>query len=237
MDLSAAPALAWAAAALARLSRVPEVMRETTRERIQAVARERGAAEVDLEIVEAGLAEAREAMHQAMLEGGHKRTVDEPQADAGEAGGCPFAALRPAEAEERPAADEAPLEWTAEAEERMADIPEGFMRTLTRRRLEVFARRHGVGAITPALVDEKYAEWAEGSAKQRPTLKWRQTALARVDGIPGFVRGMVILEIERCAAEMGSDTVTDEVIDRAMETWQASGVFHSEADPDLYGQG
>ncbi len=116
----------------------------------------------------------------------------------------------------------------------MANIPEGFMRALTRQRLEVFARRHGLGAVTSALVDEKYAEWAEGSARQKTTMRWRETALARVDGIPDFVRGMVILEVERCARGVGSEIVDDQVIDRASQTWQASGVFHSDTDPELY---
>ncbi len=70
-------ALPWAAAALARIARVPEPMQAATRERIEAVARERGAAEVTLEIVEAGLVAARKAMHEAMLKGGHKQTRED----------------------------------------------------------------------------------------------------------------------------------------------------------------
>jgi hypothetical protein len=65
-------ALDWSAAALARLARVPEMMREVTRRRIEAVARQRGASEIDLEVVEAGLVAAREAMAEAMAKGGHK---------------------------------------------------------------------------------------------------------------------------------------------------------------------
>ena len=69
--------LPWGAAALARLARVPEPMRDATRERIEAAARERGAEEVTLDIVEAGLEAAREAMHKAMKNGGHKFSEDE----------------------------------------------------------------------------------------------------------------------------------------------------------------
>lgn len=71
------PALEWSAAALARLTRVPEAMREPTRARIEALARDRSATEVTLDIVEAGLIEARKAMHGAMKTGGHIRTTDE----------------------------------------------------------------------------------------------------------------------------------------------------------------
>ncbi|MBL6931807.1 MAG: universal stress protein [Rhodospirillales bacterium] len=66
----------WQTASLARISRVPDPMRENTRARIEAVARQRGVNEITLEIVEAGLEDARKAMHEAMLEGGHTKTVD-----------------------------------------------------------------------------------------------------------------------------------------------------------------
>ncbi len=71
------PGLPWAAAALARISRVPDAMRARTRARIEEVAREHGAAEVTLEVAEAGLKEARKAMREAMKDGGHSRTSDE----------------------------------------------------------------------------------------------------------------------------------------------------------------
>lgn len=66
----------WQAASLARISRVPDPMRDKTRERIEQVAQARGVSEITLEIVEAGLEEARKAMHEAMLDGGHTKTVD-----------------------------------------------------------------------------------------------------------------------------------------------------------------
>ena len=52
--------------------------------------------------------------------------------------------------------------------------------------------------------------------------------------IPGFVRGMVIIEVERCAGEMGLDIVTDAVIDQATSAWRESGLFHSANSPNLY---
>ncbi|HEB79551.1 MAG TPA: universal stress protein UspA [Rhodospirillales bacterium] len=64
--------LPWGAAALARLQRVPEPMRGAARARIEDAARERGADEVTLDIVEAGLEAARAAMQKAMSGGGHK---------------------------------------------------------------------------------------------------------------------------------------------------------------------
>ncbi len=64
--------LPWAAAALARLTRVPEPMRAATKARIEDVARNKGADQVTMDIVEEGLEAARAAMAEAMRKGGHK---------------------------------------------------------------------------------------------------------------------------------------------------------------------
>ena len=77
VEAPAAATLPWAAAALARLTRVPEAMRDRTRARIEEVAREQGATEVTLAICELGLEEARKAMHEAMVKGGHTKTVED----------------------------------------------------------------------------------------------------------------------------------------------------------------
>lgn len=76
-DHRKAPILTWPAAALARLAGVPQAVRQRTRARVEAVAGEQGASEVTPAILDAGFAEARVEMHRAMLEGGHKLTVDD----------------------------------------------------------------------------------------------------------------------------------------------------------------
>ena len=63
--------LMWSATALARLSRVPTLVRAASRARIEAHALAQGAREVTLEIAEAGIAQSRNAMEQAMVCGGH----------------------------------------------------------------------------------------------------------------------------------------------------------------------
>ncbi len=82
----------WQAAALARLSRVPEgVMRDTTKERIEAYAIASGLDEITLDIAEEGLSMARKAMEQMMSE--------EPKTDESNKGNgkkesiCPFAKM------------------------------------------------------------------------------------------------------------------------------------------------
>ena len=84
LDENEAPAPMWGAAALARLSRVPEMVRGTVRRRIEAAVIESGGGEVSVEIVEASIAEARQVMEENMHEGGHKPPSRCPVGDHGE---------------------------------------------------------------------------------------------------------------------------------------------------------
>ncbi|MDP7100535.1 MAG: PCP reductase family protein, partial [Rhodospirillales bacterium] len=97
-----------------------------------------------------------------------------------------------------------------------------------------YAEKHNIETITEALVEEKYAEWAKGSAKQKRKMDWDEDALARIQRIPDFVRGMVELEIERCARELELDRVTTEAVNMASEAWKGMGDFHSDNNPELY---
>ncbi len=77
LDETEAPAPVWGAAALARLTRVPEMVRGSVRRRVEAEAAAAGAAEVTLEIVEEAITESRRVMENAMKSGGHKSGVHE----------------------------------------------------------------------------------------------------------------------------------------------------------------
>ncbi len=61
----------WAAAAIARMSRVPETMRDPAKRRVEKVAAEMGVTHIDLDVAEKGLEEAKKAMCKAMKKGGH----------------------------------------------------------------------------------------------------------------------------------------------------------------------
>ena len=126
------------------------------------------------------------------------------------------------------------LHWSADAEARMERIPEGFMRDLTRQRVEQFAKKHGTHEITEALVEEKYSEWAAGSREKSSTMAWEESARARIEKIPDFVKGMVMLEVERCARELGLEQVTHAAVDKASQSWEMGSGFHSESNPDQY---
>ena len=81
---TAAPAVAWKAEALARLARVPEMVRGSVRRRAEAHAQESGAAEVTLATIEGAIEEGCAIMHGAMRTGGHpqggaRRTEDDDE--------------------------------------------------------------------------------------------------------------------------------------------------------------
>ena len=119
------------------------------------------------------------------------------------------------------------LTWTDEAEAMMLRVPEGFMRGLTRQRVEAFAERHGRTRVSKSLIEEKYAEWNAGSARQQRQMEWAGAALETMQRIPDFVRGMVIKEVERHARDHGHDKVTLEALNQSREKWAESGIFHS----------
>jgi nucleotide-binding universal stress UspA family protein len=68
---SAAPVVEWTAAALARLTRVPEMVRGSLRRRAEANAQEAGDTEITMEILETAIEEGRAVMEDAMRAGGH----------------------------------------------------------------------------------------------------------------------------------------------------------------------
>lgn len=178
-------------------------------------------------------AEKKARQHgELLVSAGHVRAFmgEETGTERG-ADGCPFGKSR------SPTQPAEPMTWSAAAEARMHRVPDGFMRDLTRQRIEAFARRRGVREITPELIEEKYAEWGSGSEKQTIELAWTPEMLARVERIPVFVRGMVIMEVERCAREMRADTVTAEVLERASRAWARHGGFHFESNPGQYSSG
>ena len=108
------------------------------------------------------------------------------------------------------------------------------MRDMTRKRVETFARERGVAEVTAEVMGDKYQEWGEGSSKQEMTKSWSAAALVKIERIPGFVRGMVIREVERCARDQGADEITLDLMTRASDNWASKGSFHFETNPDQY---
>ncbi len=120
--------------------------------------------------------------------------------------------------------------WTPEAEARLAEVPE-FCRELTRWRVEWTAHKLGLGTtITPAEMEVKFDLWGRVShaieERERDALPWTDTARARFERIPDFVRGQVLEAVEGNAASLGLSEVNDAVVDLVIDNWVATGDFH-----------
>lgn len=117
--------------------------------------------------------------------------------------------------------------WTEEAEKMLERVPVGFMREMTRWRVEEFARAKSCQVITPEVVREKYELWGNGSAKVDSQIPWTKEAEERIEKIPTFVRGMVMKEAERHAKELGSNQVTSEILALVKKKWGETFDFHA----------
>jgi hypothetical protein len=207
----------WRADAAARLARVPKgFMRDTCQQQIEAAAG--SVSEITLAMVEQQLQSATAMMSSTSSDQTNKQTQ----------GKCPFGHTA------KPADKDSALPWDAAAQARLDKVPSGFMRNLTRQRIEVMARKMKAEEVTIAVMDAKYEEWGEGSAKQAASMPWDAASEAKIARIPDFVRGMVIKEAERCAQTLGQTTVTADILRKASSAWSQEGVFHSESKPDQY---
>lgn len=123
--------------------------------------------------------------------------------------------------------NETAMSWTEEARAILTEIPEGFMRDMTRWRIEADARKKGVYEIDPSVLKAKYTQWTQVSRKVERRLSWDDDAIARISLIPSFVRGTVVQEIESCADEQHLKHVTvtllNEVTQRWAETMRSQG--------------
>lgn len=120
-------------------------------------------------------------------------------------GSCPFSSMvasMGAGGAERSNA----LDWSAEALDRLAKIPE-FVRPSVKMEVEAYARQAGESFVTQSMLDKYKA--APG------TLTWSADATKRLENIPFFIRPMAKKEIERLAREQGRTEVTVEVMDHA----------------------
>ena len=187
----------WTDAAAVRLERVPQgFMREAARRTITEHAESIAVAEISLEVAEDGLAKAREKMKSAM--GGAPQTA-------------PQDAAQPEEQAEMP--------WDADALNQLSQVPEGFMRKMTRARVEHWARANGHARVTREVMEAKYQSWAEGSEGHEPELPWTDAAAARVGRVPAFIRPMVMRELERGVQARGLKLVDEDAFSGLLDNW------------------
>ncbi len=231
-DKDATPSLSWQAAALARLMRVPEgFMRDSSKQRIEAYARNHDHKEISLAVAEAGLDEARKVMESAMQD------QEPPHASANQSA-CPFAKMVKPEIDQQPQArpEAGPdKRWSPVAEAMLLNVPAGFCRDMTRKAAETIAGQNGLEAINPGFVEQVMQTFQAGSEASEATMPWAETARERIGRAPLMVRGMLIREIEGWTQRNGLEQVSDEAVDAIKQIWADRGVFH--LDPNDHRNG
>lgn len=220
VDVKAEETIVWTEEAKKRMERVPPFAQGMARKALHSFAIERGYTVITSSVIDQALGSlfggaAKERMERManggmvnkMMEGNGKETLHENKAKA--------------------ASSKQQSLWSEEAEKMMEKIPVGFMRAMTRWRVEEFARQKGCRVITPEIVREKYELWGEGSGNVVSQIPWTEEAKKRMERIPSFVRGMVIKEVEHHARELGSSQVTPEVIASVKRKWGETFDFHT----------
>ena len=119
------------------------------------------------------------------------------------------------------------LQWEPAALERLERIPVGFMRTMTRCRIEHRARKLAQAKVTLELMEAKYQSWKGGSHELTMKLQWSPDALQRMKRIPEFIRATVVQEIEGHASTMGKNHIDSQILDRVVEKWGDFRSFHA----------
>jgi hypothetical protein len=227
----------WQAAALARLSRVPEgFMRDTSRQRIEDYARQNSLSNITLEAAEAGLAQSREAMQETMqaqnaVNADKKQTI------------CPFARMANAniaadnDTEDKnqvPAprlgGNQDSISWTQDAELKLESVPPGYCRDMTRKAAESIAEKGGGASIDRAFLEQVLNTFTQGSDDVEETLSWDEDARQRIAKAPEMVRGMLVQEIEAWVKNRGEKHVDHTAVEAAKMRWEQQGVFHLAPD-------
>jgi len=216
----------WQSAALARLMRVPEgFMRDSSKQRIEAYAEANGHDEITLDVAEAGLAQAREAMSAQMQSAPAPETAAEPNNS-----GCPFAGMMQREEPHQSATAASIAAWSSAAETLLESVPSGFCRDMTRNAAAAIAAKNGLSTIEPHFMQEVLKTFQAGSESSSESMRWEQGARERIAKAPDMVRGMLIKEIEGWSRRKGLAQVSEEAVEAIKQTWAERGVFH--LDPD-----
>lgn len=239
----------WTEEAKKRLERVPQgFMRNMTQSRIEKFAQEKGSPIITLEIAEEVTGEARKAMTGMPVLKGFNSGMGVAEKTAPiryKCGLCGYIAegfipekcpvcgaggerFEPVDKSMSASQQVKELNWSPDAIDRLKKIPEGFMRDMTKWRIEKMARDKGLTAVTLNVMQEKYDYWGQGSAKVQRRFQWTKEAEEKIERIPPFVRGMVIKEIEGLAENRGLKEVAADLIEEAKKMWEGTMEFHSD---------
>ena len=145
-------------------------------------------------------------MTRETLQGQDGKTADGEAAASG--GACPFSDMLAASGISTGSSSSAapPLDWSAEATERLERIP-SMIRPMVQRDIEEYARKHEFASVTIQVMDDAKTSGTD--------VTWSPEAEERLSRLPDFIRPMAKREIERMAKDKGEPQVTATIMDEA----------------------
>lgn len=218
LDQVAETTMAWSKEAESRMQRVPPFARGMAAKAVLKYALERGHTMITSDVIDTCL--------ESMMPRGAKEAMtavvahDEKRKQA-ESGKCPFAHLSKAATKAL-----APLPWHEGAESRLAQVPAGIVRDLTRLRIEAWARKHAYREVTAEAVAGKLAEWEAAGSEYALSLGWEGAALEKMKKMSPGISAAVMQAAERFARERGRTEVTAALLQEMLNELQAGRPFH-----------
>ncbi|MFZ5861364.1 MAG: hypothetical protein ACOYXR_00745 [Nitrospirota bacterium] len=158
------------------------------------------------ELTRGTLKDAAECPMPGMVAAAGAATAQPATSESTGGGSCPFSSMVAGMGMGTGSTETAGLEWSAEALDRLAKIPD-FVRPTVKMEVEAYAKSTGQTFVTQAMLD-RYKSGGE-------EFGWSPEAKQRLENIPFFIRPMAKKEIERMAREAGRTEVTVEVMEQA----------------------
>ena len=214
VDAAGVARLPWTAEAESRLERIPDgFLRNLAREQVERIAAQVGAASVEALHVEAGIAEARARMQDAL---GTRASTDDAPAR------CP---VHHAATEASAAGDvDVALRGVAERARSSGRVDPDQAVDMTRAAAEARAKLRGLNEVTAGFVESLGKKLGYGHPASpltyRHSFTWTEAAEQRLAAVPDFCREMVRWRVEWFAVRrnLGS-VITPEMVDGKVAAW------------------
>jgi len=122
------------------------------------------------------------------------------------------------------------LTWTQKALDRLAHIPQGTSRDMTRKATEAIASQQDLNGIDLDFLEQILGIFSSASQAVEKTLSWDEEAEKAISKAPAMVQGMLIKEIEAYVKRENLGRVELPIVEQIKSTWNQGEQFH--LDPD-----
>lgn len=146
---------------------------------------------------------------------------------------CPFAALAGKKgfdpASRQPDIDTEQgfvMPWSDAAKLKLANVPLGFCRDMTRTAAETIAVQQRISEISADFIDQVMQTFEAGAKQAVETMPWDDAARTRIAKAPDMIRGMLVKEIEAWAQRQALERVNEDAVQAVKKQWAEQGQFH-----------